>query len=144
MTGDRQRGAKVFSAQCATCHAVQGRGKRVGPDLTGAASRARETLLVDLLDPSRQVSPDFMAYVALTADGQTFTGVLAAESSSGITLREADGVERAIDRTSIEQFRPTGKSLMPDGLEQKISQQELADLIEFLQRPDRDLLEVPE
>jgi putative heme-binding domain-containing protein len=142
LAGDRIRGAKIFTEQCATCHAIHGKGKRVGPDLTGAASRAKETLLIDLLDPSRQISPDFVSYAVQSTDGQTYTGLLAAESSTGITLRQADGVEQVIKRKSLEQLRPTGKSLMPDGLEQKISLQDAADLLEFLQRPDRELIDV--
>ena len=140
MPGDRQRGGAVFSAECLSCHSMHGRGQRVGPDLTGAASRPKETLLVDLFDPSRQVSPDYLAYTALTTEGQVYAGLLVAENAGGVTLREAGGVEHTIAREKIEQLRPSGKSLMPDGMEQKLSQQATADLLEFLRRPDRDLL----
>ena len=55
LSGDRERGGAVFSAECLSCHSVHGRGQRVGPDLTGAASRPKEALLIDLFDPSRKV-----------------------------------------------------------------------------------------
>ncbi len=88
--GDHDRGAAIFEKQCLTCHSVQGRGQRVGPDLSGVGARPKETLLVDLFDPSRQVTPDFVAYTLVTRQGQVFTGLLASETASGVTLRRAE------------------------------------------------------
>ena len=78
----------------------------------------------------------------MTTEGQLYAGLLAAENPGGVTLREAGGLEHTVSRDKIEQLRPSGKSLMPDGMEQKLSPQATADLLEFLRRPDRDLLKV--
>ncbi len=61
-----------------------------------------------------------------------YTGLLAAETATSITLRQADSVESTILRTNIEQIAATGKSLMPDGLEADVDRQQMADLIAFL------------
>ena len=96
------------------------------------AGRPEEDLLVAILDPSREAAPDGLGVVVLTTNGQTLTGLLAEETPSAIRLRRAEGVEDVIPRGEIEALRPTGRSLMPDGLEQVLSPQDVADLIAFL------------
>jgi putative heme-binding domain-containing protein len=141
LTGDQQRGALLFREHCLTCHAVQNQGGRVGPELAGVGARTNENLLVDILDPSRQVTPDFINYVATTKDGRVMTGLIVAETETSLTLRRAGGEQDVIARDELEELRATGKSIMPDGLEEKVSPQQVADVLEFLRRPDRKLLE---
>jgi putative membrane-bound dehydrogenase-like protein len=138
--GDRRRGAQVFADNCAVCHQVAGFGARVGPELSGVGSRSPAVLLIDILDPSREIAPDFLAYLVETTDGQLLTGLIAGETAAAITLRGPEAVETIVPRERIAQVQSTGKSLMPDGLEQKISPRQMADLLAFLGQPDRDLL----
>jgi putative heme-binding domain-containing protein len=119
---------------------IKGHGKQVGPDLSAVGTRPKEALLVDILDPSRNVSPDFLSYTVATSDGQSFTGLLLAETSSHVTLRSAQQIDQTIPRAQIQTLRADGKSLMPDGLEQGLTIQDVADLLEFLQHPDASLL----
>jgi len=142
--GDRARGAALFAKQCLLCHLMQGQGNRVGPDLSGIGARPRETLLVDLLDPSRQVTPEFVAYTLLTRQGQVLTGVIAAETNSAVTLRRAEGAQEVVLRSQVEELRSTGKSLMPEGFEQTFDEQQVADLLEFLAQPDAGLFVSPQ
>jgi putative membrane-bound dehydrogenase-like protein len=141
--GDASRGARLFANNCLTCHQLQGRGHRVGPDLAGIGNRPDEVLVEDLLDPSKELAPDFRDYVLLTKGGRTFTGLLAAETAASVTLRRAEGAEDTVLRTEIEELRTTGKSLMPDGLEQALRPEDLADLLAFLRRPDSVRLPPP-
>ncbi len=141
LPADARRGARVFREHCLGCHAVQGLGRRVGPDLSGIGARGKQNLLVDVLDPSREVAPNYLAYTLVTEDGRVYTGLLAAETSQTVTLRRAEAAEDTIARDQIEELAASGKSLMPEGLEQKLSPQQVADLLEFLTRPDRTLLE---
>jgi putative heme-binding domain-containing protein len=134
-TGDRQRGAALFAAHCLTCHSLQGQGHQVGPDLSGVASRPKAQLIEDLLDPSKEVAPDFIAYVLLTKRGQVLTGLLVAETGTSVKLRRAEAAEDTVLRSEIQELRATGKSLMPEGLEQTLSIQDVADVLEFLLRP---------
>lgn len=141
--GDAQRGAKVFEKQCLTCHAVQGRGQKVGPDLSSIGSRPKETLLVDILDPSRQVSANFVAYTLVTKRGQILSGLIAAEAAGSITLVRSEGATEVVERSQLEELRSSGKSLMPEGLEQVVSPADMADLLAFLATPEAKLFSSP-
>ena len=139
LTGDRARGAAQFERACLVCHQMQGVGAKVGPDLSGIGTHSRETLLVEILDPSRQVLPDFVAYHAETKAGDTYTGFIANESATTVTLRRANEPDLTLPRAELKEFRTGGQSLMPEGLEAGMSEQDVADLVEFLRRPDRTL-----
>lgn len=141
--GDRRRGAALFRQHCLTCHSLHGLGHRVGADLSGIGSRPKATLLEDVLDPNRQIPPNFLSFTAVTEDGQILTGILAAESAQAVTLVQADGVEQSIQRSRIEELRANGKSLMPEGFEQKLDVTAMADLLGFLGQPTRELLDLP-
>ena len=131
---DESRGAAVFVRNCQTCHQRQGQGHRVGPDLSGIAGRAAEALLTDVLDPNREVAPDYMTLTIATRRGQVVSGLLVEETATTLKLRRAEGIEETILRSEIDELRSTGRSLMPEGLEQTISLQEMADLIAFLRQ----------
>ncbi len=132
LEGNPRQGEAVFSRTCETCHQHQGRGHRAGPDLSGVMGRAAEALLSDILDPNREVAPDFATIAVATRSGQVATGLLAEETATTLKLRRAQGVEETLLRSEIEQVRSTGQSLMPEGLEQGLGLQDMADLIAFL------------
>jgi len=135
LKGDSHKGAALFAKDCLACHQMKGRGARVGPDLSGIASRPKAALLVDILNPSKEVSPDFLNYVVVTKEGQLFNGLLASDTASAVRLRRDQGVEETILRTEIAELRPDNRSIMPEGFEQKMTAQDIANLLEFLQRP---------
>ena len=134
LVANERRGAAVFARNCQTCHQRQGQGHRVGPDLSGIAGRAPDALLIDVLDPNREVAPDYMTLTVATHRGQVVSGLLAEETATTLKLRRAEGIEETILRSEIDVLRSTGRSLMPEGLEQSISLQEMADLIAFLRQ----------
>jgi putative membrane-bound dehydrogenase-like protein len=139
LAGNRKHGAEIFERTCAVCHQMQGVGAKVGPDLSGTGQQPRETLLMQILDPSRQVLPDFVAYNVTTRNGESYSGFIANESAGTLTLRRANEPDVTFPRTDLQSVQTSGKSLMPDGLEAGLSEQDVADLIEFLRRPDRTL-----
>jgi putative heme-binding domain-containing protein len=130
--GDQSEGKEIFAKHCAGCHRSGDLGHRVGPDLAGMASKSREQLLEDILDPNRQILGDYAAVSVVTTDGVSLTGLLAGESSATITLRRAEGIVEEVPRAKVEEFRGTGKSLMPEGFEQSIAPQQFAHLLAFL------------
>jgi putative membrane-bound dehydrogenase-like protein len=132
LAGDTVRGRTVFARNCQTCHQHRGQGHRAGPDLSGIAGRAPDQLLSDILDPNKNVEPDYIVLAVATRRGQVYSGLLAEETATTVKLRRAEGVEDTLLRSEIDELRSTGQSLMPEGLEQNIDPQEMADLIAFL------------
>ncbi|HUE15679.1 MAG TPA: PVC-type heme-binding CxxCH protein [Planctomycetaceae bacterium] len=141
IASDPVRGAAVFRENCLTCHTIQRFGQQVGPELSGVSSRPLELLLHDILDPSAQISTDFVSYVVVTQEGKTFEGLLVSQTGDTVRLRRAQGEEIVVPTREIEQLRASNKSLMPEGFEAKISPPAMADLLAFLRQPSRDLLQ---
>ncbi|MBI3852055.1 MAG: CehA/McbA family metallohydrolase [Verrucomicrobia bacterium] len=133
LDADPKRGGLVFEKNCSVCHALNGKGNAVGPDLASASSQGPEALLVNILDPSRYVLPNFVQYTVEDKQGRVFSGLIASQTATSITLKGAKGATDTILRTDIKELLGSGLSLMPDGLEAAINHQEMADLIAFLQ-----------
>ena len=135
-SGTANKGAEVFKRVCASCHRLKGIGVAVGPELADVRQKAKETLLTEILDPNRTVEPRYASYIAALADGRTVVGLLSSESSASITLKLPNGVEETLQRSEIEQFRSSGRSLMPEGVEKDVTPAQMADLLEFLCSPN--------
>ena len=132
--GDPDRGRIVFDRECLACHRIGTRGNAVGPNLAGVRRRTAEEVLVNVLDPNREVSPEFVEYAAAIDDGRVVSGLVASETPAGVTLRGRDGAEETVLRRNLAELSSTGKSLMPEGIEQTVSPGEMADLIAYLLR----------
>lgn len=128
----REAGKKIFEIHCAQCHRLDGVGQEVGPDLMGVRSQPKETLLLHILIPNHEMVPGFTNYIVETVDGDMLTGLIAAETPTSLTLRQAGGLEENILREDIVEMRSTTLSLMPQELEKNMGKQDLADLIGFL------------
>jgi putative heme-binding domain-containing protein len=126
---DVLRGKQLFRETCAACHKVRGIGKAVGPDLTGERNRAEETLVLDILAPSREITAGYAAHVIQTREGDTLAGLLVSEAPGNITLRDLSGKERIIPRKSIVKMESIQTSLMPATLSKVLSPKDLADII---------------
>ena len=93
-------------------------------------------LLTAIVDPNAAVEGRFAAYQLETTDGDTLVGLLAEENAAGITLLQAGGVRQTLARGDIKSLAGSKVSLMPEGLEQGLAPQDVADLIAFVQRPE--------
>jgi putative heme-binding domain-containing protein len=140
LTGQPGRGAAIVSRLCLGCHSLLGQGQRVGPDLAGANARSPETLLQDILDPNRQIAPDYAAYEIIPKTGDSAVGLIASETAQRLTLRHPGAPDSSWARSEIREIRATGRSLMPEGLEESLNHQDVADLLAFLRAPSADLL----
>ena len=105
----------------------------LGPDLTTVRNAGREKLLQNILDPSREVQPNFLVYQIDTADGESIVGVITSDTPAGLVLRQAYGKETTIQRDKIKKMSTDGRSLMPDGLEAGLAPQDIADLLTFIE-----------
>lgn len=129
-----KRGYEVFKKNCSTCHKVGTEGYQVGPDLASVKNKSEEDLLIAILDPNREAQSNFTSYTIVTEDGKLYNGLIAAESGTSITLREAEGKETTVLRSNIEELNSSGLSLMPQGLEKNITPQQMADVIIYLKQ----------
>ena len=132
LTGQAARGRTWFQKICASCHRLEGVGSEVAPSLAAIKNRGAEAILLNLLDPNREVNPQYVNYLAVLADGRTVSGMIAGESATSITLRRAENATDTLQRSDIEELRSTRQSLMPEGLERQLDPQAVADVIAYL------------
>lgn len=132
MTGDVTRGAKIYETACMVCHKFADKGSDVGPHLGTIKAWTAEQLVTNILDPNREVSPNFALYLVETNDGRTLSGLITSETAGNLTLKRADGGTDTVLRSEIKSLTSPGISLMPEGLEAAITPQQMADLIAFL------------
>jgi putative heme-binding domain-containing protein len=134
--GDVRRGQLVFNSsktQCIACHKVGYVGGTIGPDLTRIGSiRAERDLLESIVFPSASFVRSYEPMRVLTTDDRTFNGIIKRDTPDEIVIVVAADKEERIARADIASISPSTVSLMPGGLDQQLSQQELADLIAFL------------
>ena len=95
-------------------------------------NRGAQAILVNILDPNREVNPQYVNYVAITSSGRSYSGMITAETANGITLTRGDQAQDQLLRVELEELRSTGKSLMPEGLENEIDTEAMADLLSYL------------
>ncbi|HKQ80109.1 MAG TPA: PVC-type heme-binding CxxCH protein [Blastocatellia bacterium] len=131
LTGDVNRGRDIYGSTCAKCHSPQKGRPRIGADLSGINNKTKEELLNSIMNPSAAIDARFVNYVLTMKDGRIFDGILANETPSAITLRNADG-DVTILRKNIAELRASSLSLMPDGMEKTLTKQQVADLIAYL------------
>ena len=122
--GDATRGLAIYRRHCASCHRRGGEGHDVGPDLATVVDHAPAKLLANILDPSGDIQPGYLAYTCVLESGEVLSGILAGETAGSLTLKLADGNVRHIARREIELLKSTGQSFMPEGLEQQITPEE--------------------
>jgi putative heme-binding domain-containing protein len=137
LTGDARRGREVFlnnpSAQCKTCHRLEGAGEVLGPDLAHIGSKyARAELLRQILEPSQTVDPKFATFVVETKEGQVFNGLLAERTDAEVVLKDTPTHSVRIPAGQVERMAPQARSLMPELLLRDLTAQQAADLLEFL------------
>ena len=135
-TADVEAGRRLFFhpkvALCASCHRQSGRGNVVGPDLTLIAQQGdRAAILRSILEPHREVAPQFYPSLVKLRNGTEFTGILLRSSSSEV-FRDLTGKERSFPEADVISRTEIKMSLMPPGLVMSLTDAELRDLLAFL------------
>jgi putative heme-binding domain-containing protein len=132
LAGDKVNGQKIYLDRCASCHRLGQAGHALGPDLVTVKSAGKEKLLVNIIDPNREVAPNYLAYLVETQNGESLVGLVANETATSLTLRQAFGQESVLLRTNLKRLESQKLSLMPEGLEAGLSPQDMADLLECI------------
>lgn len=146
--GDVANGAKLFKDEerlgCSKCHSIDGSASKAGPDLFAAGDAfARRDLVNSVLTPSATISPGYGTVTVETKSGETHQGILKLANDTGLQLMGADGKRVDIAKADIQKQEGSAVSLMPEGLQNALSQQEFTDLIEYLttlKQPENTLL----
>jgi len=127
------RGKQLFREQCAGCHRLFGDGGTVGPDLTGAQRQNLAYLLENMVDPSAAVAKDYQMHVVQTVDGRVLSGLIASESAETLTLLTVND-RFVLPQEEILERQPSDVSMMPEGLLAPLSDEQIRDLLGYLQR----------
>jgi len=146
VSGDAKHGRELFygNAGCATCHMFDGKGGRLGPDLTAAGtSRSMEYLAESIRNPSRRLaqgiseamkefSAEYETVDAVTNDGTNLRGTLLNEDSFTIQFMDMREKVHSLDKASLKSLRKSRESLMPAYDEKGLPEKDLQDLLAFL------------
>jgi putative heme-binding domain-containing protein len=130
--GEPARGKPLVVKNCLNCHQLFGEGSTVGPDLTAVDRKNLDVLLSNVIDPGAVIREGYQQYVVSTADGRVLSGLLAENTREKITVLDAQGVRTPLRAGEVEAMTRADTSLMPEGLLDALSDQELRDLFAYL------------
>ena len=144
--GNAAHGDKLFhgAAGCVTCHMVNGKGGRLGPELTNVATaRSTESLVESIRYPSRRLATglientkefpqEYETVSVVTADGQTFRGVTLNEDNYSVQMMDTQQQIHLFEKDKLKSFTKTRESLMPAYNEKTLSEQDLRDVLAYL------------
>ncbi|MBW3599456.1 MAG: c-type cytochrome, partial [Planctomycetes bacterium] len=138
--GDPHRGQEAYMKVCGQCHKIYDKGQEVGPDITSNGRGNFDQLLSNVFDPSLVIGAAYQAQTVITADGRVLTGLLVEDSQERVVLKTQGGKLEIVPRDQVDEMRQSKLSLMPEGVENQLKPQELADLFAFLvlDRPPDD------
>ncbi|MCA9133212.1 MAG: c-type cytochrome, partial [Planctomycetales bacterium] len=131
-TGNPYAGEAIFMDRCAACHKLFFKGGAVGPDLTPYQRGNLDTLLISVVNPNAEIREGFEYVALLTVDGRILTGFVTDQDTQIVTLRVKAGEDIRIEQDDVESIAPMGRSLMPEGLLQGLSEQQLRDFFAYL------------
>ena len=136
--GRPDRGKALFSdpkgLACVKCHAVQGQGGSVGPELSSVGAKyPREELIASVLYPSAKIASGYEPVTLATDDGKVLTGVIKGETAESIDVEDAESKRVRVPKDRIEERKRSDVSLMPNGLAEGLTREDFADLIAYLE-----------
>jgi len=124
-------GREHFLKLCSQCHRIGNDGNRIGPELTGAGKNGIRYFLENIIDPDAVIGTDFQMTIVETKEGDTISGLVAAETPSAITLHTTAG-DTVVPKASLKSRSRGEKSLMPEGLLESLTEREQIELLKFL------------
>ena len=135
LQGNASKGKEIFVANCAVCHQVGGKtGRAYGPDLGTVHAWASADIMTNILDPNRSIAHGYDTWEVTMNNGETVQGIISNETPTAVTVSDANFKTTNIARQDIRSLKALGISAMPVGLEEKISKQQMADLLAFLKQ----------
>ncbi len=132
---DAARGKEVFSSRCASCHKVAGEGSSLGPELTNIKEKFDKTELLDaIINPGAAIVFGYEPWLVNTKDGTSLYGFLISDNKKAIVLKDISGLKHVIPKNKISSKQRQEKSLMPDPVNNGLTEQNLADVAAYLMK----------
>ncbi len=132
LKGVAARGGEIFLGRCAACHQQNGATPAPGPDLAGVRVFGKERALSAILEPNAELRRQYLTYVVETTAGEPIIGLLRDENPTTITIQRLDRGPVVLRRTNLQYIQAQPWSLMPAGLEEGLTAQDMADLLEYV------------
>ncbi len=130
--GNPDMGRDHYALRCAVCHKLFDEGGVVGPDLTGYDRGSLDFWLPGIIDPSLEIREGYQSYLAKMKDGRVLTGMIAAQTAQGVTLRDAANQTTLLPAADIAELQALPVSLMPEGLLAGMTDEQVRDLFAYL------------
>ncbi|MDX1636648.1 MAG: DUF6807 family protein [Balneolaceae bacterium] len=129
---DLRNGKSIFNQTCAPCHKMYGEGGTMGPDLTGSNRTNIDYILFNVLDPGADIQDDYKMVVVTTRGGRTYSGNIVTETDRQVTMRIVGQEQVVLNKSDIQSREETEVSMMPPGLFNHLTEQEVIDLVGYL------------
>jgi putative heme-binding domain-containing protein len=130
--GDKTKGKQVFEANCKTCHQIENEGIDFGPNLSTLRSRNVHSIITEVIHPNNSIADRYDLWSITFKNGNTLSGIIATENASTLTIKQMGGSKTTIQRTDIAKIEKSMVSAMPNGFENAISKEQMADLVAFI------------
>lgn len=130
--GDRVAGHEIYQQRCALCHVMDGEGGWIGPELTGYERANLDMWLLGIIDPGLEIREGYENWLARTTDGRVLMGLMEHQDAGGIVLKDMAGQTTTLAHEELESVEATPVSLMPAGLLNDLTDQQIRDLFAYL------------
>lgn len=133
MNGSVDKGVTVFKTNCSVCHQVNGQGMDFGPKLSEIGSKlGKDGQYLAILYPDAGVSFGYEGYEVKFKDGSTMAGIISSKTETDLQMKFPGGVTSSYKTADVVSMKKMDSSMMPSGLHEAMSKQELVDLVEYL------------
>ena len=143
LPGDAARGGQLFTQLCVQCHALAGQGGKVGPDLTGIGVREAREILSEIVDPNRSVEANYRLWTVATTEGEQIAGRLDVETRTTVEVLDLTGKRHVVRRDDIASMSVSPLSIMPVGLIDALSPEDIASLMRHIREQARHAAPAP-
>lgn len=131
-SGNPYEGKRLFQNNCGKCHQLFASGGKIGPDLTAYKRDDLHSMMLNVVNPSLEIREGYESYMLLTEDGLRLTGFIEDQDQQVVVLKKADGQTTVIPRDEIELMRAVPVSIMPQGVLNQMTEQEVRDLFAYI------------
>ena len=134
--GDLAAGRQLFASTCGICHAFGYAGNQVGPGLAGSNIGKLDYFLENVLNPNGVIGKDYQLNVFKLKSGATMSGIVQFEDAQSFRLVMPGGAKFTVAKGEVEKREVLPMSLMPEGLLDALTKEQVINLVAYLQYPD--------